>query len=457
MLIAYIGGVAGIMSIGFLMFTYRGFYRAAKNMRVRNHANVVHPLKQSGKGIRNSPQILSLLFLMGMVPCGLRAQTGASNETMATPTAATSASTASPAPAAPLAMPAMVGPLSTAAPATFDAGPFGKLQVTGILSGMAYLQSNHSPVDHLKNADVSNAQVFVQKTTGLFQYYLQAGAYNIPALGTPLLSTRNTVSDFYGALPQAYLKIAPKGNFSFLLGKLPTLIGAEDTFTFENLNIDRGLLWNQENAVNRGIQVNYSKGKLSSSLVWNDGFYSNRFNWLTGLVTYTASAANSLEFVAGGNYGHTGYSSIATPLYQNNSSIYNLIYTHTAKKWMLEPYIQATYVPFNSTVGITKSTSTFGGAILGDYTVTPRITLAARGEYLGSSGNSNNGAVNLLYGPGSKAWSLTVTPTYQNKAFFARMDVAIVGATGITAGDGFGATGKNTNQARAVVEAGFMF
>jgi len=237
-----------------------------------------------------------------------------------------------PVPAVPLAMPATAGPLSTAAPTTIDAGPFGELEVTGILSGFGYAQNNASPGDRAARGDVSNGQVFVQKTSGVVQYFLQAGAYNIPALGTPGISTRNTISDYFGPLPQAYLKLAPKGNFSLLIGKLPTLIGAEYTFTFENLNIGRGLLWNQENAVNRGLQVNYGKGKLSSSVSWNDGFYSNRYNWLTGTATYAFSSANSLQVVAGGNLGHTSYSTLATPLYQNNSAIYNIMYTHTAKK-----------------------------------------------------------------------------------------------------------------------------
>jgi hypothetical protein len=43
------------------------------------------------------------------------------------------------------------------------------------------------------------------------------------------------------------------------------LIGAEYTFTFENMNIQRGLLWNQENAVTRGVQVNQTMGKFGSS------------------------------------------------------------------------------------------------------------------------------------------------------------------------------------------------
>ena len=43
-------------------------------------------------------------------------------------------------------------------------------------------------------------------------------------------------------------------------------------------------MWNQENAVNRGIQLNEAYKKLTASLSWNDGFYSNRYTWLTGFV-----------------------------------------------------------------------------------------------------------------------------------------------------------------------------
>jgi hypothetical protein len=370
--------------------------------------------------------------------------------------AAAAPAPAAPAPAAPLSMPSMSGPLSTASPETIDAGPFGKVQVTGILSGFAYVQSNKTS-DHTKNADISNAQAFVQKTTGLWQFYLQGGAYNLPALGSPFFTTRDTVSDFYGPFPQGYLKLAPKGSFSYEIGKLPTLIGAEYTFTFENFNVERGLLWNQENAVNRGLQVNYAKNKWSSSLAWSDGFYSNKYDWLSGMLTYTQNAANAYEFVAMGNYGTNTRSAIATPTAQNNSSIYNLIYTHTGKKYILQPYVQFTYVPQSATIGVGKSTYTFGGAVLGTYTVSPVFTLAARAEYIGSSGNATDGSANLMYGPGSKAFSLTVTPTYIKSAFFARADFSVVGVTSSTAGDVFGSTGTDTNQVRGVVEAGFMF
>lgn len=374
---------------------------------------------------------------------------------------ASASQTSVPSPAAaeatPLSMPAMVGPLSAASPTTSDAGPLGKLSINGVLSGFGVWQSNPAQGDATASADISNGQIFIQKASGLWQFYLQAGAYNIPIVGSPYISTGRTVNDYYGALPQYYLKLAPKGSFSFLVGQLPTLIGAEYTFTFENANIERGLLWNQENAINRGVQVNYSKGKLGASLSWNDGFYSDRYNWLSGALTYTPSASNSLEFVAGGNLGSTSYTNAATPLYQNNSDIYDLIYTHTAKRWTLQPYLQYTYVPVNAHIGVERATSTKGVALLGTYSLPHNLFVAGRVEYIATTGNSSNGAVNLLYGPGSKALSVTVTPTYQRKAFFTRAEFSFGHANDLTPGDAFGAHGMNSSQARGMVESGFMF
>ena len=188
--------------------------------------------------------------------------------------------------------------------------------------------------------------MWIQKTDGWWQFYLQAGAYTIPALATPFLDTGNTVTDFYGALPTAYLKLVPGKNTSILIGELPTLIGAEYTFDFENMNIERGLLWNQENAISRGIQLNQTMGKFTASVSWNDGFYSKRFTWLTGSLTYT-NGPHALSVVAGGNYDKTAFQTLATPV-QNNGSIYNVIYTYTKGPWIIQPYFQYTDVPTNT-------------------------------------------------------------------------------------------------------------
>lgn len=361
---------------------------------------------------------------------------------------------AAPAPA-PLSTPAIAGPLLAIPPAIFDAGPFGKIDVNGVVTGVGLWQGNHVPGDNSTQAALSNGQIFVQKTDGWFQFYIQAGAYTLPALGTPFLATDKTLTDFYGPVPVAYLKLQAGKNTSFEIGALPTLIGAEYTFTFQNMNIERGLLWNQENAVNRGIQVSQTMGKFTAWLSWNDGFYSNRYTWLSGSLAYT-NGPHSLSFVAGGNLGHTAFQNLATPV-QNNGSIYNIIYTYTKGAWIIQPYYQYTSVPTDLKIGIAKGASTNGGAVLISHSFKHGFSLAGRGEYVTSTGSVASNAVNLLYGPGSGGWSATVTPTFQKGGFFVRGDLSFVRATNYTPGYAFGATGMNQNQPRAMAEIGFMF
>jgi len=368
------------------------------------------------------------------------------------------AAPADPAPPTALPAPSITGPLSGLPPAVFDAGPLGKLSVNGLLDGTGMWTGNYVASDNSTQAALSNGQVFIQKTDTWFQFYLQAGAYNIPALGTPFLPTDKTVSQLFGPVPVAFVKLQGQKslkNTSLLIGELPTLIGAEYTFTFENMNINRGLLWNQENAVNRGIQLNQTMGKFTASLSWNDGFYSNRYTWLSGSLTY-AKGPHSVAFVGGGNYGQTAYQTYATPA-QNNSSIYNVIYTYTKGPWILQPYLQYSNVPTNQKIGIVKGASTTGGAILASYTFKHGFSLPVRWEYITSSGSAAQQSVNLMYGPGSAATSITVTPTFQRGGFFIRGDLAYVRASSITPGDAFSRLGTNPNQTRAMAEFGFIF
>ena len=350
-------------------------------------------------------------------------------------------------------MPSMSGPLQTAVPHEVEGG---KLAVTGILSGIGWTEGNHIAGDASSHYDVSNAQIFVQKTSGWWQFYLQGGAYNLPAIGLPFLSTSDTIKNIYGPFPQGYLKLV-KGDFDVKVGALPTLIGAEYTFSFENMNIERGLLWNQENAVNRGIQLDWTHKKLSTSFSWNDGFYSNRYTWLSGSIAYAFNSSNTLAFVGMGNAGAYAKNTLSTPLYLNNSQMFNIIYTYLHGSWVVQPYFQYTDVPTNPSIGITEGAGTKGGALLLTYNFKRGFSMAGRTEYIKATGSAQNGAINLLYGPGSGAFSLTLTPTYRKDAFFLRGDLAIVHATDATPGAAFGPAGLNATQPRGVVEAGFMF
>jgi len=360
-----------------------------------------------------------------------------------------------PAPPAALPTPAITGPLANLPPATFDAGPLGKLSVNGFVSGMGLLQTNHIPGDNNQQATVSNGQVFIQKTDGWFQFYVQAGAYNLPSLTVPFLATGKTLTELYGPVPVAFVKLQAAKNTSILVGSLPTLIGAEYTFTFENMNIERGLLWNQENAITRGVQVNQTMGKVTASLSWNDGFYSNRYTWLSGSLAY-ANGPHAISFVAGGNVGQTKLQTYATPI-QNNGSIYNVIYTYTKGPWIVQPYFQYSDIPTNPAIGVVKGASTAGGAILLSYAFKHGFSLPIRWEYISSSGSAGEDSVNLMFGPGSAGTSLTVTPTFQAGGFFVRGDIAWAHASSYTPGYVFGPLGDKNNQLRVMAELGFVF
>jgi hypothetical protein len=360
----------------------------------------------------------------------------------------------SPPPAA-LSTPSLTGPLQAAPPHVFDAGPLGKLSVNGIVSGLGLWQANPAPGDKTTQAALSNGELFIQKTDGWWQFYIQPGAYTIPALGIPFISTEKAISDLYTAVPVAFLKLVPGKTTTILVGSLPTLMGAESTFDFQNMNVQRGLLWNQENSINRGIQLNQAFGKFSASFSWNDGYYSDRYSWLSGLLTY-ASGPHSFTFVGMGNLSQTRFQTFATPV-QNNGVMYALIYTYTKGNWIVQPYYQYGDVPTNPRIGVIHGASAQGIAVLVTRAFSHGLAFSGRGEYLATSGNAADQAVNLLYGPGSAAWSATLTPTWQHQRFFVRGDLSYVRAISITRGDAFGPAGANPNQPRGVLELGLLF
>jgi hypothetical protein len=384
----------------------------------------------------------------------------AASAAVSTSSTASTASTApaadQPAPPAPLTTPAVTGPLQWLPPAMFDAGPLGKIAANGIVTGFGIVQSNHVPGDSDGQATLSNGQIFIQKADGKFQYFIEAGAYTMPSLGTAFLAADKTVSNFYGPVPVVFGKVQAGKTTQILFGSLPTLIGAEYTFTFENMNIERGLVWNQENAITRGIQVNQTLGKyLSASFSWNDGYYSNRYSWLSGSLTYT-KGPHALAFVAGGNLGQTAYQTAATPV-QNNSSIYNVIYTFTKGAWIVQPYFQYSDVPTNPAVGVVKGASTTGGAVLVSHAFKHGFSLPARVEYITSSGSAAEQSVNLMFGPGSNGTSITATPTFQYGGLFFRGDVSWTHASSYAPGSGFGGSGTEADQVRGIAEVGFIF
>jgi hypothetical protein len=350
-------------------------------------------------------------------------------------------------------------------PISFDAG-FGKVVVDGQLSGLAYYQSNSIgsyygsfPGNADSYLDIDNALISVAKTDGMFQFYVQAGAYSFPSLGLPYVKASAVDPAGLGFVPVAYGKVQLDDNFSIEAGKLPTLVGAELGFTTQNINIERGLLWNQEPLVSRGVQVNYADGPLSISLSWNDGLYSNIYNTGSGLISYAIDSSDTIAFDA------SITPDVGNRLFHHRrpgQQIYDLMYTYSSDPWTIAPYVQ--YQAFNDhpsySCGGCKLSSgdEWGVGILGSYQFDPNWSLNGRFEYEAASGGSPNFWA-LIYGQKADAWSVTVTPTYQDGIFFARGELSYTGLSsyahsGSTGYYGFGRNGTKDNQFRAMFETG---
>lgn len=384
------------------------------------------------------------------------------------PAPGASAPAAPAAPAGPTAMltPAMAGPLvANPDPMHLDIAPFfGPMYVTGAASVLGLTQTDPIfGVDHSTTFDISNAQATLQTTSGLFQFFIEPGIYSLPTVGVPYRNMTHLPSTdmpssvgFFGGLPVAWGKIAFNDNFSIQGGKLPTLIGAESMFTFQNMNIERGLLWAQENIINRGVQANLTTGPVAWSLSVNDGFYTGQYDYITGSATWTINPANSVILAGGGPFSRNTATGTPVGPQFNNSSMIEASYTYSNAPWTVTPYLQYTEVGKDTGLGLVNS-STFGGAVLASYAFTDHVSLAGRWEYIGSSGAATVGGAGLLgYGPGSSAVSFTLTPTFQNGIYFLRGEASVADLTSFTKPFGFGKGGAST-QARLMVETGVVF
>lgn len=351
-----------------------------------------------------------------------------------------------------LSSPSMTAPLAANPdPLSIDVAG-SKIYFTGQLTGSGFTQNHPIGGEKKSRVDLTNAQIEVQKTDGVFQFYVQAGTYTTPSLGAGYIKSSDLPDLTYHYVPTAYVKIVPNANFSLQAGILPTLIGAEYTFSFQNMNVDRGLLWNQEPAISRGVQANITQGPVTASFALTDGYYSSHYSTGSTLIAYTATKTDTIAFAGSVQFNKTTKTKFATPVTLNNGDIFNLIWTHTEGAWMVMPYLQYSHVPKYTAAGITDSGSTYGAAVLAKYTFNPMFSLAGRAEYESSSGGTS-----LLYGHKSKAYSLTVTPTVQLKTFFIRGELSYTGLSSIAPGAGFGSAGTSKSQTRAKVETGFLF
>lgn len=344
----------------------------------------------------------------------------------------------------------------------------GPLSVDGVFSAFSLFTNNVNATGSLDTStgadlsnrtDISNALLIVNKNSGTLRYGFAAGAYNIPVVGFALNKTiqNGANTSLYGALPSVYVEYAPTSNFNLIAGKLATFTGWESTYTYENANIQRGIIWNIETAVSRGLGANVSGPKFNAGLQVNDGYYSGNRLGVEGQISNTPNSNLTLAFVwvvpnssAPGN----ATASIA------NKQLYNPMLTYTNGRWTFSPYVLFVTSPSSKALGYATSEHAFGAVLGVSYALSSMWSLPLRVEY-GENGSTQSDTglnANLLgYGPGSSAWTYTLTPTYRRGIFFARAEASQVDVSNFTPGTAFGTSGTLSNQFRTGLETGIQF
>ncbi len=342
----------------------------------------------------------------------------------------------------------------------------GNININGTLSGYSILTDNANPTgsfdtngkDKHVRYDISNALINVSKTTGLVRFNVFSGAYAFPTVGVAgnKTVTDNANTGLFGPVPIAYVELDPASFLSIQAGKLPTIIGYESAFTYQNINIQRGLVWNMEPIISRGIRFIVTTGPVVFKAGANDGFYSKN-----KLAIEASLGVNLNNFSASFNAlipnKHTPPNDTASIA---NKQEYDLVGSYTLGKLTLGSDLLYVYSPKSAQLGYSNSSAAYGIAGFADYNVTDKFSLGTRLEYAcnKSTNNPNSANADLVgYGPDSKAFTVTITPMYKYKYLFVRADLSYVRINNFSESGGFGESGNKANQYRLGLETGIMF
>ncbi len=366
------------------------------------------------------------------------------------------------------AAPALADPVPPPTPSPLPSAPAPQpVVLNGILLATQAFTANVNATGNLANNgsdqpsrfNISNAFLTVTRNSGFVRFGASAGMYSIPVLGVSGNKTlqANANTNLYGPLPSVYVSLNPNDHFSITAGKLATLIGQESTYTYLNPEIQRGLVWNMETAVSRGVRVTLTGAKYTGALEVNDGFYSGHFLGIEGSLALATDPKTAYQFVFVIPNSQAPSNPTATIA---NKRLLNLMYTATRGQWTFAPYVLFVQSPQSSALGYTAAESALGLVFIATLALNPMWSVTARLEDLANQSSTNDQSPNadlVGFGPGSGARTFTVTPAYRHGQFLLRADFSQVIARSATRGLAFGAMGSVPHQSRLVIESGLRF
>jgi len=239
------------------------------------------------------------------------------------------------------------------------------------------------------------------------------------------------------SVDQAYVEVLFK-NFNIKAGRILTNIGGEAPYTWQNINIQRGLVWNGEPVYYNGVRVSGNFGAYSFYVGVND--------------RDTSDGKMALEAGVGGELSYkTSVSlNILIPDSKDNNptKVYNLTFTSD----YFEKAPITFYVDYLSRPKKGQDTQSIGAALLVDFKVNEQISVGSRVEYVNNDGDGNNYGI----GTGNNALTFTLTPKYQiNKYLYVRGEASYVslGHKYYNKND----NSKTDSEFRVGAEIGFVF
>ena len=384
-----------------------------------------------------------------------------------------------------LAMPSAAFALTPPQPINFQVGPW-TLALTGGVDGYGYtLTGTGDPgtpgLIGTKDTGMEflNGLVQVQKSDGLLQFTLEGGSSTSFSLGTK--PTQTSIQTFStGPLYEGALTLAPTSNFSISAGHLASLEGYESTVDWNNYNLLSTSIFYVQNSQSTGVSGTYTKGPVSATLEFSDGFDTLVFNFLQAAGTYTINDTNSVTLYGATNLGHTSldahaYGSATTPWWKStvgsygvqyvNSSMIGGYYSYTRGNLNIVPEVQYVFARQDDSLVVSGSpamtgfSSNFGAAVFANYQFGKSpYSLGGWVEYFAS-----NGPDNWFLNPGAKGFGISLTPTWQSKYIFARGAIGWLHLTNIGDGNspifsgGYGSGASGHDQATFALETGVLF
>lgn len=362
-----------------------------------------------------------------------------------------------------------------------DGGPLGELQLSGGADGYFYgltgagSDSSNGLLGTSKSAGVQfmNGLVELQKSDGLVQGTIIVGATNSVVLGSAPHATSVTTFST-GPLYAGYITLAPTANFSISAGHLASLEGYESAIDWNNFNVLTTEIFAVQNSQSTGVSATFTYGPVSGTIIFGDGFDTQRWNYLQMLATYTVNSNNALSLYGATNIGVTGadahvYGSATTPYNSShvgfgptsaapfvNSSVIGGFYSFTSGNLTVVPEVQYVWAKKTPAVGLTDNSSNFGMALFANYQFGKSpYSLGGWVEYFSSSGPDN-----WFLNPGAKGFGVSVAPTWQGKYLFVRGDVGLLHLTQVSntgVPSGYNSDLKGRNQAIFLAETGVLF